>query len=1091
MNKRLLWILPVVLLALFLFFLFRPASHTEEFERLMASGRGYLENADATNAIREYQQAVKVAPESLDAHLNLANAFLLANDSAGVIAECQRAIELDQNDPAAYYLIGCAYLRENQPEKAVQAFQQSQKIDPAVDALGFELGLALERAGHPEDAIQQFETLLQFQPDHPSAHYQLSRLYQQAGRAADAAAQLAKHQEIQARNPGVSLSPAMLERCKYTQPRVAFTLAQPERRGVTVRFVEATGPAFGPEASSYRGPVGVLDYDHDGRNSLWVGQENGFRLLENVHAKFSPRGPWAPGTTNATYRRCLVGDLNNDRFEDVVMLGEQSSHVFRFATNGQFRDVTAAAGLKNLKGRDGVLADLDFTGKLDLLTIQPGGQGLRVYRNLGSFYFQENTTNSGLPALLPGAEHLVVDEWKSDDVPAVYLTISNEAPLFYCKQRAGPFVRTNLAAKLPAAKLLALGDLNNDELLDLVLADDKNLTILYGGSGDQVTIPLKGFQPAGLLLVDYDNDGWLDLLAFGSGGVRVWRNVGKSGFEEATTALGLDKTGPVDDVVAADFDQDGDTDLVTASGAGLRYWRNDGGNANKQLKLRLVGNRSNASGLGCRVEIVSDHWRTIRTLKQLPFEIGVGQREKLDLLQMRWSDLSTTTMDVPVQPQPLEMVELVLPSGSCPYLFAWNGERFKFVTDILGASPLGLPVSQSRFVEEDPEEYLSLGNDRQFPPRDHEYEVRITEELREVLYLDHAKLVVVDHPAGTIVAPTSKMLPGRPFLPHEVWTLRPRSALKHAIRSDGLDVTELLAANDARLAGPVRLREPQLRGLAEPFSLTFDFGELNVSEPLVLVLNGWLRFGGGMANVAGSLDPNLPFPFPVLEAELPNGLWKPVAVDVGVPAGKTKTILVDLEGKLPTGAKRLRLTTAFELYWDSALLCVKASARENRVTSLNPNRSNLHWRGFSEFAALPDWLPLTPEYDRLRDAPPWRRTPFGWCTRYGAVDDLVAQKDNALVLLNGGDELALGFAADQLPAKPEGFERDFFLYVVGWDKDADFHVGQGWKVEPLPFLGMDDQAYGRQPRPANLDDGWRAKYNTRWVGPLVLRQKPK
>ena len=96
-----------------------------------------FEKGDDTNAVRYYQQAVKLAPESLDAHLNLANAFLLADDSEGAVEECQRAIELDPNDPAAYYLMGCAYLRQNQPEKAVQAFQQSQKIDPSVDALSF------------------------------------------------------------------------------------------------------------------------------------------------------------------------------------------------------------------------------------------------------------------------------------------------------------------------------------------------------------------------------------------------------------------------------------------------------------------------------------------------------------------------------------------------------------------------------------------------------------------------------------------------------------------------------------------------------------------------------------------------------------------------------------------------------------------------------------------------------------------------------------------------------------------------------------------------------------------------------------------
>ena len=90
--------------------------------------------------------------------------------------------------------------------------------------------------------------------------------------------------------------------------------------------------------------------------------------------------------------------------------------------------------------------------------------------------------------------------------------------------------------------------------------------------------------------------------------------------------------------------------------------------------------------------------------------------------------------------------------------------KFRFVTDILGAAPLGLPVNGTRYVEEDPDELLALGNEQQFPPKDGAYELRITEELREVLYLDHAQLVVVDHPADTLVLPTSKMLPGRPFV---------------------------------------------------------------------------------------------------------------------------------------------------------------------------------------------------------------------------------------------------------------------------------------------------------------------------------------
>jgi hypothetical protein len=292
------------------------------------------------------------------------------------------------------------------------------------------------------------------------------------------------------------------------------------------------------------------------------------------------------------------------------------------------------------------------------------------------------------------------------------------------------------------------------------------------------------------------------------------------------------------------------------------------------------------------------------------------------------------------------------------------------------------------------------------------------------------------------------------------------------------------------MAGPVVLREPQLRGLAEPFSLTLDFGALPVERPLVLALRGWIRFGGGMANIAGSLDPALPFPFPTLEVETAEGAWQSVPVDVGTPAGKTKTILVDLERKLPAGARRLRLSMAFEMYWDSAVLCEKAAAEQNQVTCLDPDRAELRWHGYGEFLPLPPDQPLTPDYDQVQVAPSWRRTPAGWCTRYGPVNDLIREKDDALALLNGGDEVALSFRAEGLPPLPQGLVRDYFLYVVGWDKDADFHVGQGWNVEPMPFLGMDDQAYGHLSPPGNVNQAWKARYNTRWIGSLVLGRKP-
>lgn len=293
------------------------------------------------------------------------------------------------------------------------------------------------------------------------------------------------------------------------------------------------------------------------------------------------------------------------------------------------------------------------------------------------------------------------------------------------------------------------------------------------------------------------------------------------------------------------------------------------------------------------------------------------------------------------------------------------------------------------------------------------------------------------------------------------------------------------------MVSPKQLRPGQWRGLAEPHAVTLDFGALSIEQPWVLALTGWLRFGGGMANVAASHTPDLPFPFPILEVETGPNEWQAVDVTVGAPAGKTKTILVDLAGKLPVGSRRLRLRTAFEIHWDRIALFERRDNAETRITRLAPVRSDLHRRGYSEFESWPWYLPLTPSYTNVKATAGWTLTPHGWCTRYGAVDELIAGQDNALALLNGGDELTLEFAAAALPPKPEGVRRQFFLYTVGWDKDADFHCELGWQVEPLPWHGMDDQRYGHQTRPAFANDSWIQKYNTRWVGPYPSVRRPR
>ncbi len=331
-------------------------------------------------------------------------------------------------------------------------------------------------------------------------------------------------------------------------------------------------------------------------------------------------------------------------------------------------------------------------------------------------------------------------------------------------------------------------------------------------------------------------------------------------------------------------------------------------------------------------------------------------------------------------------------------------------------------------------------------------------------------------------------------------------ALRSAINDLGLDVTRAVSEIDQTFASPTKLREPQLRGLAEPHSVIVDFGGLPASKPLVLALTGWLRFGGGMANIAASSYRDFPFPFPTLEAEV-NGKWQRVDVELGAPSGRAKTIVTDLSGKLPSGARRLRVTAAFEIHWDRVALFERGGRGANASHAPRSDRTDLHRRGYSEMVEVgrgvltapastsgtPDGAVrtprptlLVPDYSRVNAAPLWRLTPSGWATRYGEVDELVTSRDNALAIIAAGDELTLEFAAEKLPAKPENTEREFFVFVSGWDKDSDFHVKTGTTIEPLPWHGLNDQTYGNVPRPAFTNDAWIQKYNTRWVGERIL-----
>jgi hypothetical protein len=218
---------------------------------------------------------------------------------------------------------------------------------------------------------------------------------------------------------------------------------------------------------------------------------------------------------------------------------------------------------------------------------------------------------------------------------------------------------------------------------------------------------------------------------------------------------------------------------------------------------------------------------------------------------------------------------------------------------------------------------------------------------------------------------------------------------------------------------------------------------------------------------------------PILEVETSAGDWITLNVSMGLPAGKTKTILCDLRNRLPSGARRLRLTTTYQVRWDRIVLAQYQDLDTTRVQRLRFDGAQLEWRGFSEIKSRAEGHPSTPDYGNVSDQPPWYTAVKGWYTRYGDVASLIAQPDDKLVLLNGGDVLTLHADAAKLTPIPRGMVRTFLLSSVGWDKEGDPNTVGGDQVEPLP-----GNAHPASASASDDEDDWRRRYNTRRVSPV-------
>jgi len=228
--------------------------------------------------------------------------------------------------------------------------------------------------------------------------------------------------------------------------------------------------------------------------------------------------------------------------------------------------------------------------------------------------------------------------------------------------------------------------------------------------------------------------------------------------------------------------------------------------------------------------------------------------------------------------------------------------------------------------------------------------------------------------------------------------------------------------------------------------------------------------------------------------------WRTVAT-LTFPAGKDKTMIVDLTGKFPSRDHHVRIRTNMEIYWDQAFVAARGGRGVGRVggvggggaqsatavTTLDPIGADLHDRGFSRLTRKggrygPQW----PDYGDVSRESPWEPI-VGAYTRYGDVLPLVRAPDDVYAIIAPGDETTLAFDAGAAPRLRPGWARDFVLYTDAWLKDSDRNTAAGGSVDPLPFHGMSRYPYG--PDEAYPSDAahrrYLAAYNTRRVGRVL------
>ncbi|HTM48632.1 MAG TPA: CRTAC1 family protein, partial [Bryobacteraceae bacterium] len=785
----------------------------------------------------------------------------------------------------------------------------------------------------------------------------------------------------------------------------------------------------------------AFDADGDGKPDALAWSASGVTLLRNGSAPVASSG--LEGLKGVF--SIAAGDFNNDGFPDLCVLTESGAALY---INKQGKFTRDAAQLPKGRYESAVWIDYDHDYDLDLVLL---GEQSKLVRNNGAAGFSDQTASFPFAKgrALAGTTFELISDTSGVDLIVSY---EDHAGVLYRDKLAGKYEAQPLEGLPAGAGSLIAYDIDSDGWIDLAAAGLQGTTLLFNKEG-RITAGATLERAKGpLVFADLESRGYGDLVA---GGV-VYRNQGAGRLPQVQSPL------PQGIAAAeADFDGDGRVDLVMAGADGaLKLLVNQTGTPG-WLRVGLTGVKNLKLAPEAKVEVKAGALYQKRVYNGTPLTFGLGPYKEADTVRITWPNGLIQNETRQAAGKGATYKEAQRLSGSCPMIFTWDGKQFRFITDVLGVAPLGASAGDGKYFPVDHDEYVQIPGEA-LAAVDGQYEIRITEELREVSYLDQIRLIAVDHPAETEIF-TNDKFKAPPFPEFRLFGASKRVYPASARDHRGADVLTRLLRRDRIY--PDNFRR-DYAGVAELHYLDLDFGRAAGDNKAALILNGWVDWADGSTFLGAAQESKEGLVFPYLQVKDASGQWTTVVEDMGIPAGKPKTISVDLTGKFLSTSREVRIVTNLCVYWDEILLIEDAAAPKAILTALDPARAELRFRGFSKATIHPERKqPETFEYARVAPASMWNPTP-GMYTNYGDVRALIGALDDRLVIMGSGDELGLHFDARRLPPPASGWKRDFLLFVDGWAKDGDANTAYSQTVTPLPFHGMSQYPYpGREVYP--------------------------